>query len=99
MPETQQNDETRNDNSQLIEGETATVTVSPFGPRAKREYSVDLDGRMALGTVKQTAREKAHSDGLDVFRITAVNGKLLSISGGGFAEFQPDSYPAGGERP
>ena len=86
MPEFTQHDDSDGDD-QLIEGETATVTVSPFGPRASREYEVAAG--MALGTIKQNAREKAIADGLDVFHVSKVNGKRVDRTNGGFCDVQP----------
>jgi hypothetical protein len=97
MPEaTRQTDESTGDD-QIIEGETATVTISPFGPRVPHQYEIDLNGGMALGTVKQEAREKGLKDGYDVFSVTKVNGRVLQQSGGGFCETQPEDQGPGGE--
>jgi hypothetical protein len=93
---TQQTSDTSNGDDQRIEGETATVTVNPFGPRVARDYQIDLDGGMKLGTVKQEAREAACADGLDVFSVTKVNGRFLKLSGGGFYETQPEDQGPGG---
>jgi len=101
MPETTRptDDETenRNDDSQLIEGETATATIKPFGPQVAREVEIDLDGGMPLGTVKEEAREKGRKSGIDVFTVTKINGKALATSGGGFHETQPEDVGPGGE--
>jgi len=95
MPEaTRQTDETSNGDDQRIEGETATVTVNPFGPRVARDYQIELDGGMKLGTVKQEAREQARADGYDVFSVTKVNGRFVKQSGGGFHETQPEDQHA-----
>jgi hypothetical protein len=52
---------------------------------------------MALGTVKQEAREMGLKDGYDVFAVTKVNGRVLQQSGGGFHETQPEDQGPGGE--
>ena len=97
MPKTtNQTDESTGDD-QIIEGETATVTISPFGPRVPHQYEIDLNGGMALGTVKQEAREMGLKEGYDVFAVTKVNGRVLQQSGGGFHETQPEDQGSGGE--
>lgn len=95
MPEVTPTDESSTGDDQIIEGETATVTISPFGPRVARDYEIELDGGLPLGTVKQEAREMGLEDGLDVFSVTKVNGRVLQQSGGGFHETQPEDQ--GGE--
>jgi hypothetical protein len=98
MPEaTRQTDENSNDDSQRIDGETATATIKPFGPRVPHEFEIDLDGGMALGSVKQEAREKGREAGYDVFHVSKVNGKVLDQSDGGFHETQPEDVDLGGE--
>lgn len=94
MSKTTQHDDSDGD-EQLIEGETATVTVRRMGPLASREYEVEAG--VSLGTIKQDAREKAREDGLDVFELTQVNGKMLRQMGGGFYDTQPEDQGSGGE--
>lgn len=94
MSETTQRDDGDGD-EQLIEGETATVTVRRMGPLASREYEVEAG--VSLGTIKQDAREKARADGLDVFQVTQVNGKMVRQMGGGFYDTQPEDQGPGGD--
>ncbi|WP_135805203.1 hypothetical protein [Halorussus marinus] len=96
MPESIDQDDSDGDD-QIIEGETATITVRRMGPLASREYEIELDGGLPLGTIKQEAREKAHEDGLDVFQVTQVNEKMLRQIGGGFYDTQPEDQGPGGE--
>ncbi|WP_132060319.1 hypothetical protein [Halorussus amylolyticus] len=94
MSETTHQDDSNGDD-QLIEGETATVTVNPFGSRRPRTYEVEAG--VALGTIKQDGREKAREDGLDVFHVSKVNGKFVDDMNGGFYEIQPEDQSLGGE--
>ncbi|WP_135806789.1 hypothetical protein [Halorussus marinus] len=96
MPESIDHDDSDGD-EQVIEGETTTVTVRRIGPLASREYEIDLDGGMKLGTIKQEAREKARADGLDVFQVTQVDGTMLRQMGGGFYDTQPEDQGPGGD--
>jgi hypothetical protein len=98
MPETVNLKDIDSDD-QIIDGETATVTVRRMGSLASREYEIDLDGGMQLGTIKQEAREQARADGLDVFQLTQVDGVMLRQLEGGFYDTQPeDQGPGGDER-
>ena len=91
----QQEHDDSNGDDQLIEGETATVTITPFGPRANREYEVEAG--VSLGTVKQDAREQAVADGLDVFHVSKVNGRIVDRTNGGFDDYRPEQGGQGGE--